>query len=488
MNRRFSILGIVLGIALVGLIVGCPLSPDPCQCDAGMVCDPETSECVAEGFAEADADRGGSMYDKWWAVAGLDAPADDHPFWSLQDTNTRTGADTWRCKECHGWAYKGVDGAYGSGSHMTGFNGVFGTAVSAQEAFDEIKDGHGFGAAGLTDDDIWDLAKFVLQGQIDTDDILDGAAFTGSSEAGRPIFESTCQLCHGADGLTPPPGAAPDHEDFVGLIASENPWEFQHKVRFGQPGTAMPPQAEILTVGEVADLGAHAQTLPTSAEPEGFVNGSSTRGGSLYDKWWAVAGLDAPTADHPFWSLQDTNTRTGADTWRCKECHGWDYKGVDGAYGLGSHMTGFAGIFGTTVSPQETFDEIKDGHGLGATGLTDDDIWDLAKFVLQGQIDTDDILDGAAFTGSSEAGQPIYESTCQVCHGADGLAIPPGAAPDHEDFVGLIANENPWEFQHKVRFGQPGTAMPPQAGILTVGEVGDLGAHAQTLPTAPGGG
>ncbi len=222
--------------------------------------------------------------------------------------------------------------------------------------------------------------------------------------------------------------------------------------------------------------------------PAAFTAADADRGGAMYDKFWAVADLDAPTTDHALWATRpdmDSNTRTGADTWRCKECHGWDYKGVDGAYGGGSHKTGFAGLFGTTVTAQEAFDTIKTDHAYSGTGLTDDDIWDLAKFVLEGQIDTDDILTGDAFTGSAAAGQALYESTCLGCHGADGLAVPPGAGADHEDFVGLIANENPWEFQHKVRFGQPATLMPAQADILTLDEVSDLSAYAQTLPTAP---
>jgi len=62
-----------------------------------------------------------------------------------------------------------------------------------------------------------------------------------------------------------------------------------------------------------------------------------SRGGQLYDEWWKVTGAEAPTSSHPVWATQSTNTRTGEDTWRCKECHGWDYLGAEGAYGSGSH-------------------------------------------------------------------------------------------------------------------------------------------------------
>ena len=75
-------------------------------------------------------------------------------------------------------------------------------------------------------------------------------------------------------------------------------------------------------------------------EPAVELFGDPIRGGLLYDKWWKPVGADAPEDDHPLWATQSTNERSGGDTWRCKECHGWDYQGADGAYGDGSHFTG----------------------------------------------------------------------------------------------------------------------------------------------------
>ncbi len=194
-------------------------------------------------------------------------------------------------------------------------------------------------------------------------------------------------------------------------------------------------------------------------DPAEFTSADAVRGGSLYDKFWAVSGVTAtePTTDHARWATRpDTtsNTRTGSDTWRCKECHGWDYKGVSGAYSTGSHRTGIAGIFGTTKTAQEVFDEIKTAHGFGAAGLSDADIWDLAKFVLAtdgAQFDTDTIIDGTGMfnTGVVATGQTLYDSgiaggtACTICHGADGLSIPPGAAATYDDWVGKIADDNP---------------------------------------------
>jgi len=227
------------------------------------------------------------------------------------------------------------------------------------------------------------------------------------------------------------------------------------------------------------------------------------RGGLIYDKFWIAVETDEPTTDHPLWASRpdtESNSRTGSDTWRCKECHGWDYQGVNGAYATGSHRTGIAGIFGTTLSAQDVFDLLKNdsptttnGHGYGAAGLSDADIWNAAKFVLEGQIDTDTIIDGGgAFTGTAATGQTLYDSGigvnigCAVCHGSDGLTPPSSASEGFDDFVGAVANGNPWEFQHKVRFGQPGTSMPSAVdGGGTSQDVADLGAYAQTIPEAP---
>ena len=47
------------------------------------------------------------------------------------------------------------------------------------------------------------------------------------------------------------------------------------------------------------------------------------RGGQLYDNWMDVLELDPPPGRHPAYSA--AGQKDGAATWRCKECHGWDY-------------------------------------------------------------------------------------------------------------------------------------------------------------------
>jgi thiosulfate dehydrogenase len=54
------------------------------------------------------------------------------------------------------------------------------------------------------------------------------------------------------------------------------------------------------------------------------------RGGQLYDNWALALDRELPGESHP--SYPPVGRREGGTTWRCKECHGWDYMGEDGAY------------------------------------------------------------------------------------------------------------------------------------------------------------
>ncbi|MFQ5435980.1 MAG: c-type cytochrome, partial [Anaerolineae bacterium] len=314
----------------------------------------------AAGELAGDPVRGGLLYDKWWAVQAADnadehdhddheatsgAPEGDHPLWATQDTNTRSGNDTWRCKECHGWDYQGADGAYGDGSHFTGFIGVLqlagGDANDILAALQgETNADHDFSTV-MEEQDLIDLALFISQETLDTSELINAdKSSVGDAAAGETLFGEVCALCHGPGGNAINFHGIDDPE-FLGHLAPGNPWEFVHKVRFGQPGWPMPSAINNDWSNEdVANVLAYAQTFNEDFALSG--------GGQLYDKWWAVVGADEPTEDHPLWSTQSSNERSGKDTWRCKECHGWDYMGVDGAYGSGSHMTGFPGVLGTS--------------------------------------------------------------------------------------------------------------------------------------------
>ncbi len=214
-------------------------------------------------------------------------------------------------------------------------------------------------------------------------------------------------------------------------------------------------------------------------------------GAQLYDRWYAVLGVDPPEGDMPIWSRQTTNTRSGADTWRCSECHGWDYKGVEGAYGSGSHYTGFPNIM-RAVEGLEV-DEIV-GHLKGQKDpahdfspyLDEKHMQALALFLKEGLIDDSQYIDPVSLQvigGSLEHGKQLYDQICAECHGEDGKKIV-FRTEGVDEYLGTVANRDPWRFLHRTRFGVAGTEMP--IGYLlgwTPADGRDILKYAQTLPT-----
>ncbi|MBI3040264.1 MAG: cytochrome c [Chloroflexi bacterium] len=97
--------------------------------------------------------------------------------------------------------------------------------------------------------------------------------------------------------------------------------------------------------------------------------------------------------------------------------------------------------------------------------LDESSLASLAAFLSQSLINENPYIDFAtkkpiAVSAEDAAhGAQLYESVCLACHGTDGKLINFGSAEEPE-YVGTIAVDNPWEFVHKVRYGQPNTTMP----------------------------
>ena len=75
---------------------------------------------------ESSIARGGVLYDKWYKVIGVDAPAQSHREYPADKKYAKKPGSNWRCKECHSWDYLGKDGGYSSGKHFTGIKGIQG--------------------------------------------------------------------------------------------------------------------------------------------------------------------------------------------------------------------------------------------------------------------------------------------------------------------------------------------------------------------------
>lgn len=206
------------------------------------------------------------------------------------------------------------------------------------------------------------------------------------------------------------------------------------------------------------------------------------RGGQLYDNWYAVMERDAPEQSHPAYPA--AGKQKGASTWRCKECHGWDYKGADGAYSKGSHFSGIKGVMGAAgVTPEKLHEIIMNKtHAFTEDMMPHSAMEKLALFLSNGLIDMDRYIDRATKVarGNVQRGAAFYQTICAVCHGFDGRAMNfrDEAKPE---FIGTVAKENPWETLHKIRFGQPGVGMV-SLEVLGIDDLVDILAYTQTLP------
>ncbi len=143
---------------------------------------------------------------------------------------------------------------------------------------------------------------------------------------------------------------------------------------------------------------------------------SIVRGGRLYDNWYMEIGRPVPDRPHRAYPADKTYAEEPAVNWRCKECHGWDYSGRDGAYSTGGHFTGIKGIRGMAgADPAKIVAVLKDRtHAYG--GLMDDaDFEDLANFVSKGQVDTERFIDPASRAANPSQRRHHFR-WCKDCH------------------------------------------------------------------------
>jgi len=194
----------------------------------------------------------------------------------------------------------------------------------------------------------------------------------------------------------------------------------------------------------------------TSSSVAAEIQSNIARGGMLYDKWYAVLEQGKPEASHPAYPTDKKYADKPGSNWRCKECHGWDYQGKNGAYASGKHSTGIIGIQGMKGAGTGRIITILKGdvHQY-ADKLSDEDFHDLALFVNQGQVDMDKYIDRSGKTpkGNKARGEAYYNTICAKCHGKDGLS------PKEMKPLGAQMG-NPWEVMHKILNGQPDSEMP----------------------------
>ena len=184
-------------------------------------------------------------------------------------------------------------------------------------------------------------------------------------------------------------------------------------------------------------------------------------GAQLYDNWMNITNTE-PEGTHPLYPTEAK--KSGKTTWRCKECHGWDYLGNKGRYSKGSHYTGISGVFHLRAeTPEEIYDSLtnKNSKHNFSDYLSNSEIWNIVTFLREGQAPIEAAIDSEGQgKGDISAGKFLYDSHCASCHGMDGNEIDFKSDKDGIQGVGWLANDNPQESIHKIRWGHPGSDMP----------------------------
>ena len=498
-----------------------------------------------DDYNNSNFSKGGMMYDKFWSTeAGFDQ-SNSH----LATINS--SSNFFRCKQCHGWDGLGSNGAYISRAPKTSRPNVsslklyeIGKTKSPQELFDILKKTEGrrdisydlstYDPASnategdkmpdlnqlLTDEQIWDLVKFIREGMFDVSQLYDAtysgtyptgtATFSnvgldGNVPNGYAYFTNNCKACHGADGTN-----IELEGKTLGKFVRTKANEVQHKVKYGQPGSspAMIGKFDI-TLEQMKDL--YKYLADDLTFPSDFpVAGDMAKGGMMYDKFWSIeSGFDQNNSN-----LATLNA--SSNFFRCKQCHGWDGLGSNGAYISRAPNTSRPNVsslnlyeLAQTKTAQELFDAMKEtanrrdiSYDLSAYDpasnategdkmpnlnqlLTDEEIGNIVKFLKEGMFDVSQLYDAtysgtyptgtATFSnvgldGNVPNGNAYYTNNCMACHGTNGTNIELEGKTLGK-FVRTKANE----VQHKVKYGQPGSS-PAMIGKfdITMEQMKDL--------------
>jgi mono/diheme cytochrome c family protein len=399
--------------------------------------------------------RGGRLYDNWIAETRGRAPSQPNPAYKAKQVGI-AAADTWRCVQCHGWDYNGSNGVIGiKGRQKADPAAIAALLMDANHGYQELLDPH----------DRQDLANFVVSGQTDmTRAVALAQRVKPGQTSSDKVFATVCAACHGLDGdllreIAP-----------LGDSARQRPAEVMHVALNGHPGGNMPA---LRTLGEetTANMLAYLQTLRSLN-----VVASVANGGRLYDDWQLHTGGQRQALPHPSYPPKAYYASATNETWRCKECHGWDYKGAQGQYAKGNHATGIKGIRTLAgADPSQTMAVLRsNSHYFGAV-LKHRDLQDLANFVSYGQIDMDTVIDPKTgqSRGDAASGLPHYRTMCAGCHGIEGHFV----AKRH---LGKVSRSDPWHSLHNMLNGHPDDTMPALRELNPKVTM-DILAHIQTL-------
>jgi mono/diheme cytochrome c family protein len=242
----------------------------------------------------------------------------------------------------------------------------------------------------------------------------------------------------------------------------------------------------VLAVATVT-LNSCGKEEPTNDNQVAYDTADGVRGARLYDHALNELGITGKVANEK------------SNFYRCKSCHSWD---LLGSSGVAVSQTGsatkpaaalvdlmevrandgideiFEHIMATDGPSFDTFDENhKNEMPAWGTILSEDDAWDLVKFIKETAHDVSEFYDmdissgQAVFSnigkdGDAAAGLETYNANCKSCHGADGTQI---NIYCQDEYLGDMFRNDPHEIQHKAVWGMPNDAEHIAAGCADAG-------------------
>lgn len=244
----------------------------------------------------------------------------------------------------------------------------------------------------------------------------------------------------------------------------------------------------------LADDDERSDYAPHKPEAQQFVHGAPSipseawtlaAGGRIYDTWWDALDRPQPEETNPAYPVAVNAKQSGGVTWRCKECHGWDYLGKDGIYRKGSHFTGIKGIMDAAGRPvAELAALLRDAnHPYTRDMISDEEMLRVAAFVSRGLVDMRTFIDyetRKVNAGNVERGRELFQTICAACHGFDGRLLDWGEDGGHS-YVGTEAAEVPDEVMNKILNAHPGVQMVNLRALPLDDAIAVL-AYAATLP------
>jgi mono/diheme cytochrome c family protein len=520
---------------------------------------------VGSDFALADGIAGGQLYSKFWA---------DETGFTLSNSNLQNQAELdaitgssnfFRCKQCHGWDRLGRDGGYSDRAPKTSRPNVadfdlatFSQTSTIEELFNGLKTGtatrrdvttdlSGYDPAVdptigdqmpdysqiFTDDQLWDLVKYLKSDAIDTTMVYDitleaGTVYPnrartfsnigtdGDAVTGDALYTSICANCHGDDGAAFLVDGA---SRTVGDHMRNKPYEDQHKIKFGHLGSSMTRDV-VMAYNPLSDIKGLMKALTDETKYPTRMPSNGINGGRMYSKFWAEE-TGFTLANSNLQSQTELDSITGnSNFFRCKQCHGWDRLGREGGYSNRAPKTSRPNVAdldlaaaSLNLSDQELFDAIKTGSATRrdiSTDLstydpavdptigdqmpdysqifTDEQIWELVDYLQDEALDTTMLYDVTLETGTvypnrarsfsnigldgdAANGDAIFAANCAGCHGDDGTTILVDGATYT---VGAHTRLKPYEDQHKVKFGHLGSSMGAILSTRPLNDIKDL--------------